>query len=131
MSHASVPSSAEPAELPHIIGGAAHIGDGELLDVVQPHSHHEVLGTMTNATHDDARAAVEKAQADAAAAQTPSGDETPADEKPAKAPRKRAPRRATTATAAAKAVSRSSMTASRSPSAPRSGSARGRACRSS
>ena len=56
-------SSAEPAELPHIIGGAAHIGDGELLDVVQPHSHHEVLGTMTNATHDDARAAVDAAMA--------------------------------------------------------------------
>ena len=54
-------SSAEPAELPHIIGGAAHIGDGERLDVVQPHSHHEVLGTMTNATHDDARAAVDAA----------------------------------------------------------------------
>lgn len=56
-------SSAEPVELPHIIGGAAHIGDGELLDVVQPHSHHEVLGTMTNATHDDARAAVDAAMA--------------------------------------------------------------------
>ncbi|GAB41467.1 L-glutamate gamma-semialdehyde dehydrogenase [Gordonia sputi] len=56
-------SSAEPAELPHIIGGAAHIGDGERLDVVQPHSHHEVLGTMTNATHDDARAAVDAAMA--------------------------------------------------------------------
>lgn len=54
-------SSVEPAELPHIIGGAAHIGDGERLDVVQPHSHHEVLGTMTNATHDDARAAVDAA----------------------------------------------------------------------
>lgn len=54
-------SSADPAELPHIIGGAAHIGDGERLDVVQPHSHHEVLGTMTNATHDDARAAVDAA----------------------------------------------------------------------
>lgn len=56
-------SSVEPAELPHIIGGAAHIGDGERLDVVQPHSHHEVLGTMTNATHDDARAAVDAAMA--------------------------------------------------------------------
>ena len=56
-------SSAEPAELPHIIGGAAHIGDGERLDVAQPHSHHEVLGTMTNATHDDARAAVDAAMA--------------------------------------------------------------------
>ena len=54
-------SSADPAELPHIIGGAAHIGGGERLDVVQPHSHHEVLGTMTNATHDDARAAVDAA----------------------------------------------------------------------
>ena len=57
----SCQSSADPAELPHIIGGAAHIGDGERLDVVQPHSHHEVLGTMTNATHDDARAAVDAA----------------------------------------------------------------------
>lgn len=56
-------ASGEPTELPHVIGGSAHIGDGDRVDVVQPHAHREVLGTMTNATHDDARAAVDAALA--------------------------------------------------------------------
>lgn len=59
-------ASAGPMELPHIIGGNAHIGDGEPIEVVQPHAHREVLGTITNATHDDARAAVDAARAAAA-----------------------------------------------------------------
>ena len=56
-------SSADPTELPHIIGGSPHIGDGERIDVVQPHAHREVLATMTNATHDVARSAVDAALA--------------------------------------------------------------------
>ena len=59
-------TAAGPRELPHIIAGTAHPGDGEQIDVVQPHAHREVLGTITNATHDDARAAVDAARAAAA-----------------------------------------------------------------
>ncbi|MFW0795753.1 L-glutamate gamma-semialdehyde dehydrogenase [Gordonia sp. CPCC 205515] len=59
----SAQTDAAPREFPHIIGGAPHLGDGERIDVVQPHAHREVLGTMTNATHDDARAAVDAALA--------------------------------------------------------------------
>ena len=54
-------SAADPQHLPHIIGGRECSGTGPLVDVVQPHAHHEVLGTITNATHDDARAAVDAA----------------------------------------------------------------------
>lgn len=50
-------------ELPHIIGGRLRLGHGEHIDVVQPHAHREVLGFITNATHDDARAAVDAAMA--------------------------------------------------------------------
>ncbi|MGV9710892.1 L-glutamate gamma-semialdehyde dehydrogenase [Gordonia sp. NPDC003424] len=57
----SAQSAAEPREFPHVIGGAPHLGDGNRIDVVQPHAHREVLGSMTNATHDDARAAVDAA----------------------------------------------------------------------
>ncbi len=56
-------SSSGPVELPHVIGGTAHIGDGDRIDVVQPHAHAEVLGTITNATHDVARSAVDAATA--------------------------------------------------------------------
>ncbi|GAB89494.1 L-glutamate gamma-semialdehyde dehydrogenase [Gordonia rhizosphera] len=56
-------SSAEPVELPHLIGGSPRVGRGDRISVVQPHAHREVLGTMTNATHDDARAAVDAAMA--------------------------------------------------------------------
>lgn len=55
-------STAGPRELPHIIGGREHRGAGEAIDVVQPHSHHDVLGTIANATHDDAHAAVDAAR---------------------------------------------------------------------
>lgn len=37
------------------------MGDGERIDVVQPHRHAARLGTLTNATHADAAAAVEAA----------------------------------------------------------------------
>ncbi|MXP22740.1 L-glutamate gamma-semialdehyde dehydrogenase [Gordonia sp. HNM0687] len=56
-------SATAAQHLPHVIGGRNHIGTGRLVDVVQPHAHHEVLGTIRTATHDDARAAVDAALA--------------------------------------------------------------------
>jgi 1-pyrroline-5-carboxylate dehydrogenase len=50
-----------PVDLPHVIGGHRVTGAGEAIDVVQPHAHSEVLGTLRNATHDDARAAIDAA----------------------------------------------------------------------
>ncbi|MBV8861165.1 MAG: aldehyde dehydrogenase family protein, partial [Mycobacterium sp.] len=50
-------------DLPHVIGGARRMGDGERIDVVQPHRHAATLGTLTNADHSDATAAVEAAMA--------------------------------------------------------------------
>ncbi len=62
--HAALTSlAAEPIDLPHVIGGAHRMGDGERIDVVQPHRHAATLGTMTNADHADAAAAVEAAMA--------------------------------------------------------------------
>ncbi|MCE0486492.1 L-glutamate gamma-semialdehyde dehydrogenase [Ornithinimicrobium sediminis] len=56
-----------PVDLPHVIGGSRVAGAGEAIDVVQPHAHSEVLGTLRNATHDDARAAIDAANAAAPA----------------------------------------------------------------
>ncbi|AZG45313.1 L-glutamate gamma-semialdehyde dehydrogenase [Gordonia insulae] len=56
-------TSAGSIDLPHVIGGSERRGSGERVDVVQPHAHREVLGTIANATHDDARAAVDAALA--------------------------------------------------------------------
>jgi 1-pyrroline-5-carboxylate dehydrogenase len=53
----------EPHELPMTIGGEQRMGGGRVLEVVQPHARHEVLGTLGNATRDDARAAVDAAKA--------------------------------------------------------------------
>ncbi|MDT7761826.1 MAG: 1-pyrroline-5-carboxylate dehydrogenase, partial [Mycobacterium sp.] len=53
--------SAEPIDLPHVIGGSHRMGGGERLDVVQPHRHAARLGTFTNAEHADASAAIEAA----------------------------------------------------------------------
>lgn len=55
--------AADPTDLPHVIGGRHRMGDGERIDVVQPHRHSQRLGTLTNATHADAAAAVEAAMA--------------------------------------------------------------------
>lgn len=52
-----------PIDLPHVIAGKHRMGDGEAIDVVLPHRHAEKLGTLTNATHVDATAAVEAATA--------------------------------------------------------------------
>src|SRR5271165_6815907 len=53
----------DPIDLPHVIGGAHRMGNGERIDVVQPHRHAARLGTLTNADHADATAAVEAAMA--------------------------------------------------------------------
>jgi 1-pyrroline-5-carboxylate dehydrogenase len=70
--------AATPLDLPHVIGGRHRMGDGERIDVVQPHRHGARLGTLTNASHDDARAAV-----DAALAAKPAWEATPFDERAA------------------------------------------------
>ncbi|HEY6793732.1 MAG TPA: aldehyde dehydrogenase family protein, partial [Kineosporiaceae bacterium] len=58
--------AARRIDLPGTIGGREVMGGGEPIDVVQPHARHHVLGTLRNATHDDAKAAVEAARAAAA-----------------------------------------------------------------
>jgi 1-pyrroline-5-carboxylate dehydrogenase len=50
-------------ELPHTVGGRELMGEGKPLDVVQPHARRSVLGTLRNATAEDARAAVDAALA--------------------------------------------------------------------
>ncbi|GKU36007.1 pyrroline-5-carboxylate dehydrogenase RocA [Mycobacterium montefiorense] len=52
-----------PIDLPHVIAGSHRMGDGERIDVVQPHRHAATLGTLTNAGHADAVAAIEAAMA--------------------------------------------------------------------
>lgn len=55
--------TAEPIDLPHVIGGRHRMGAGERIDVVQPHRHSARLGTLTNAQSSDAAAAIEAAMA--------------------------------------------------------------------
>ena len=52
---------AEPAPLPMTIAGEAHTGNGEPIDVVQPHRRTAVLGTLREATDADVTAAVDAA----------------------------------------------------------------------
>ena len=52
-----------PIDLPHVIGDKHRMGDGERIDVVRPHRHAAKLGTLTNAVHADATAAIEAAMA--------------------------------------------------------------------
>jgi 1-pyrroline-5-carboxylate dehydrogenase len=54
--------AAERVELTMTIGGEERMGGGEPIDVVQPHRKDAVLGTVHNATADDARGAVEAAR---------------------------------------------------------------------
>src|SRR5215207_9757123 len=54
--------TAERHELTCTIGGDQKLGDGEEIDVVQPHKHSHVLGTIRNATTSDARAAIDAAK---------------------------------------------------------------------
>ncbi|WP_199429660.1 L-glutamate gamma-semialdehyde dehydrogenase [Qaidamihabitans albus] len=48
-------------ELTATIDGEQRMPGGTRIDVVQPHNHAHVLGTTANATHEDAKAAVEAA----------------------------------------------------------------------
>jgi 1-pyrroline-5-carboxylate dehydrogenase len=50
-------------DLPHTIGGRRVVGSGETVEVRQPHAHRKVLGSLRNATADDARSAVDAAMA--------------------------------------------------------------------
>ena len=70
--------TAEAIDLPHVIGGEHRMGGGDAIDVVQPHRHSARLGTMTNAQHADATAAI-----DAAMAAKPDWEATPFDERAA------------------------------------------------
>ncbi len=47
-----------PIDLPHVIDGRHRMGGGQRIDVVAPHRHASTLGTLTNAEHADAAAAV-------------------------------------------------------------------------
>jgi 1-pyrroline-5-carboxylate dehydrogenase len=53
----------DPIDLPHVIGGMHRMGGGERIEVVQPHRHSAKLGTLTNAEHSDATAAIDAAMA--------------------------------------------------------------------
>ncbi|MET0896940.1 MAG: L-glutamate gamma-semialdehyde dehydrogenase [Mycobacterium sp.] len=70
--------AADRLELPHVIGGRHRMSAGERMDVVQPHNHRAVLGTLTNAGHAEATAAV-----DAAVAAKAAWADTPFDERAA------------------------------------------------
>jgi len=59
--------SAHPIDLPMAIGGTQRMGGGGKTEVVQPHHHRAVLGTLAEATQDDARDAVAAALAAAPA----------------------------------------------------------------
>ena len=50
-------------DLPHTIGGRRVVGSGEPIDVRQPHAYRKVLGTLRNATADEARSALDAAMA--------------------------------------------------------------------
>jgi 1-pyrroline-5-carboxylate dehydrogenase len=54
---------AAPRDLPHTIGGRRVVGSGEPLEVRQPHAYRKVLGTLRNATAENARSAVDAAMA--------------------------------------------------------------------
>jgi 1-pyrroline-5-carboxylate dehydrogenase len=51
----------DPIDLPHVIGGRHVMGVDARIDVVQPHRHSAVLGTVSNAGHAEATAAVDAA----------------------------------------------------------------------
>ncbi|WP_447006085.1 L-glutamate gamma-semialdehyde dehydrogenase [Saccharothrix isguenensis] len=52
----------EPTELTLTIGGEQRVGGGERYDVVQPHNHRAVLGTLHGATQQDTRDAIAAAK---------------------------------------------------------------------
>ncbi|MFI9271705.1 L-glutamate gamma-semialdehyde dehydrogenase [Kitasatospora sp. NPDC052896] len=64
----------EPVQLTMTINGERRMGGGEEIHVVQPHNHAARLGTLRNATQDDARDAIDAALAAAPAWQALSFD---------------------------------------------------------
>ncbi|WP_030266515.1 L-glutamate gamma-semialdehyde dehydrogenase [Streptomyces sp. NRRL B-24484] len=64
----------EPLQLTMTVGGEHRMGGGDEIHVVQPHNHAARLGTLRNATRDDAQDAVEAALAAAPAWQALSFD---------------------------------------------------------
>ncbi|CAM3484305.1 L-glutamate gamma-semialdehyde dehydrogenase [Kibdelosporangium persicum] len=52
----------ETVEFTLTIGGEQRMAGGARIDVVQPHNHRAVLGTLANATHEDAKAAIAAAK---------------------------------------------------------------------
>ncbi|GAA5013455.1 L-glutamate gamma-semialdehyde dehydrogenase [Kitasatospora paranensis] len=64
----------EPIQLTMTINGEHRLGGGSEIHVVQPHNHAARLGTLRNATQDDARDAIETALAAAPAWQALSFD---------------------------------------------------------
>ncbi|NHN54537.1 L-glutamate gamma-semialdehyde dehydrogenase [Calidifontibacter sp. DB0510] len=52
----------EQVELPCTINGERVMGSGDAIDVVQPHAHAKVLGTLHNATTKEAEAAIQAAK---------------------------------------------------------------------
>jgi 1-pyrroline-5-carboxylate dehydrogenase len=56
-------AGADPMDLPQNIGGEWVEANGDRVDVVQPHSHGDVLGTCREATHQDTQSAVSAAVA--------------------------------------------------------------------
>ncbi|GAB2704690.1 L-glutamate gamma-semialdehyde dehydrogenase [Kitasatospora kifunensis] len=64
----------EPVQLTMTINGERRMGGGTEIHVVQPHNHAARLGTLRNATQDDARDAIETALAAAPAWQALSFD---------------------------------------------------------
>ncbi|GGN93117.1 L-glutamate gamma-semialdehyde dehydrogenase [Nocardia rhizosphaerihabitans] len=67
--------SATPTEIHHVIGGRHLRGDGPRFDVVQPHRHAAVLGTLRDAGAAEATTAVEAATAAAPAWRSMSFDD--------------------------------------------------------
>ncbi|WP_040782288.1 L-glutamate gamma-semialdehyde dehydrogenase [Nocardia pneumoniae] len=55
--------SAEPVDVPLVIGGKHRPGIGERHDIVAPHRHRHVLGTYTDTTHSEAHGAIDAAMA--------------------------------------------------------------------
>jgi 1-pyrroline-5-carboxylate dehydrogenase len=55
--------AAGPQSFPHIIGGRRIAGDGALIEVVEPHAHHRILGALREATDADVALAVDAALA--------------------------------------------------------------------
>ena len=54
-----VEMAGSPIDLPHVIGGEEVVGSGAEIQVVQPHAHAEVLGTLRDGTSQDAERAVQ------------------------------------------------------------------------